>query len=340
MGSEQDRTAQELAKRCAAGQRNPTPCLLQVARNIEHVAQAQKGRLHFIGLQEASRWRELQKRCPSLQGMRVLADKVHFEEIALFFDPSFENLWSATGTISGRPLQVAKFRKAGVLFVVVNVHNHHRHLGTTKLLQEALRNVSGLEQNLADVPKEAVLICLGDWNDPSQKIPGFRPFALCKVPLASQSVSFEDQLPLSCCSTSKGSFQRTDVGDYVLSNYPTSNRVAVGKEIGRLDASDHLPVLAKVRIPDAPKEKLTPSEDGVPFCAVVGFLRSNYINNGKLSITRTLRLQNDIADPNQQPMIDGRPHKGPRVMADARVFSIPPSDANGLVRVVAEVPCR
>ena len=90
------------------------------------------------------------------------------EHIALFYDKKFELVWRESGKVSGRPLQVALFKKKGLHFVVVNVHNNHGALRTVEIMQNALKDVRAIDTQLRCVLRDAVIICLGDRNNPSE----------------------------------------------------------------------------------------------------------------------------------------------------------------------------
>lgn len=254
-GSKQDKSARELAERCGKSDVRPTPCLRQVAENIDAISSQTRSTLSFVGLQEATGWQELQRLSSCLGSLSVLVNKVNSEEIALFYDSSFFKIWTGVGDVSGRPLQVAVFSKLNRYHVIVHVHNNHRAKGTRDMIQSSLMEMPGLQENLQPIPADALLICLGDWNDPSGAIPGFAPFLKCNIPLRHKTVSYEDSLPKSCCSTRRNPTHMHSSGDYVLSSASVRNEipmVSIQDSSGLIrpyvvpDASDHLPVLAEV----------------------------------------------------------------------------------------------
>ncbi len=144
------------------------------------------------------------------------------------------------------------------------------------------------------------------------------------------------------------------VGDYVLSNYPCTNSVSANIS-NALDASDHLPVLAKVQLQQddgvelvgAARRLVSSSAAVLPpvlprrkFCAVLGYVRADYIKDGKMTKGRILRQQNDLADPTTHKQLKGRAHKGAFIREGTKVYAIGPKNVRtGLVPVVADVSC-
>jgi hypothetical protein len=359
-----------LGRRCGQARKTPTPCLVQAARNVDAVVErlARPPGLAFAGIQEASRWPSLQMHSKVLRSMQVLADKHRAEEIALFYASSFEPLWYKLGTVSGRPMQVVLFRHERLQgppqILVVHLHNHHGAKGTKEVIQAALEDVPGLRQLVDGLLEDTVVLCLGDWNDPAGRIPGFAPFArFAQSPLRSKQVTFGGSLPGSCCSTDRHDPSRSSVGDYVLSSLPAApalNEVSRGAlmaasgNAGPLDASDHFPVFARVLL-NGPARPLPSSPSGPPvasagaatpwaarsrpFCVVSGYVRSKHVKDGLLTVRRTLRLQKDLRDPNEYPLLDGREHRGPQVEEGAPLLQLGrPSRSTGLVFVLAEYP--
>jgi hypothetical protein len=191
--------------------------------------------------------------------MDVLAHQLGREDIALFYGPSLHLAWSRLGSVSGRPVQVALFLQGDRDILVVHLHNNHREKGTREVIQASLKAIVGLDSLLAGLTDDTVIVCLGDWNDPLEKIPGFAPFSnFLNSPLKTKRVKYEGELPTSCCSVSERVPSRAMIGDYVLASLPASpalNEVplaslaaASGPGPWPQDASDHFPVFAKVRL--------------------------------------------------------------------------------------------
>lgn len=366
-----------LGERCGKAGATPTPCLVQAAKNVDATIEQIAGPdgVSLVGIQEASRWRDLQKASKFLSGMSVLYDKLHAEEIALFFSSFLDLQWFRLGSVSKRPLQVALFHHRQLprsKLLVVHLHNHHGDKGTKEVIQKSLRAIPELETLVDSLPEDTVILCLGDWNDPQGSIPGFAPFERFRQsPIRKKQVTYMGSLPKSCCSTKPNDHSRSRVGDYVLSSPPSSpalNKVSLtalkeASQVARgvpwlLDASDHFPVYATVRLkaPFKPPSRtaavsaparsteLDPSgrewrAKGGPFCVVSGYVRAKYIEGGLLAARRTLRLQDDLTDPNKQPHLGGRKHRGQTVEEGSPLLQLrKPSASTGLVLVLAKVP--
>ena len=252
-----------IASRCKGAAGQPTPCLLQAAKNIDDAAHSH-GNVSFVGIQEASRSSQLQAKSALLQSMTKIEHKLHKESISLFYNKDFELVWSALGSVSNRPVQVAIFMKELRNYVVVHIHNAHGNRGEVSVIQKSLRDIQNIQAKLKNVPvTDTVVICLGDWNDTKAKIPGFAPFAMIKdVPLQQIRVTYRGTLPKTCCSElNTYPHKMSNVGDYVLSNYECTNhefhtRTALKNPP---DASDHLLVVAKVRLDSSPRNRVKTS---------------------------------------------------------------------------------
>jgi len=346
-GDAKDRTASKLAARCGRELgRQPTQCLLQVARNIETIGEdfAPNG-YDLVGLQEASNWRDLRRHCASLQAMHSIEGRVGREDMVLFYGSMLQLKWHSLGNVSRRPLQVALFHADDREVLVVHLHNGHGKRGTKEVIQSSLAAMD-LHHKIDVLSDDCVIICLGDLNDPDETIPDFAPFAnFDNSKIQKKIVRFQGKLPRSCCSTRENDARRPRAGDYVLSSKPADaavNRIPMKslQQAGDVrDASDHFPVLATVSLP-LRKETVsmgswTPSSK--VFCATVGYIKKKYISSdGRLKKTRRLRLQDDVADPNDNPSLNGAPHRGKQVEKDAPVIELAkPSRRTGLSLILA-----
>ena len=251
----QDASALELAMRCKHDK-----CLLQVAANIDRANEASveagDGPLLAVGLQEATRYADLQAKSRVLNSMQLFAHQKHAEEQALFLDASLRVTWSGVGAVSRRPLQVALAEsEGGHTLLFVNLHNNHHYKGTAACIQTGIANLTPQPPHsriwsdiLSHLPEHVVVIAMGDWNEFHE--PFRLPFALCKTAprhVQTMSLRSDNQPPLSCCSTSeypRKSFKQT--ADYVLSNRGAINVLAPLASLG--DASDHLPVMAIISL--------------------------------------------------------------------------------------------
>lgn len=246
-----DKTASELAKRCERD-----ACLRQVAANIDRAGEAslqeQCGPLLAVGLQEASRHEVLQQQSRVLRDMQVSSHTEGREHLALFLCDALHIAWSGVGHVSKRPLQVVLAQGGGDrTFLFVHFHNNHHQKGTRECIQKGVAgvrpqapHVEDWHSVLSDLPSDAVVIAMGDWNE---FIDGsLRPFALCaQAPQRVQEMrlTYSNNPPLSCCSVRRD-FTRAHPADYVLSNRQVLNRLAPLASAG--DASDHLPVIGTI----------------------------------------------------------------------------------------------
>lgn len=247
-------TAYTLASRCSQHVHNQrtTPCLRQVATNIEHILRTNSG-VDLVGLQEASRYLQIRELSPLLAAMKQYHNTIRGEEIVLYVGPKYNVEWHGYGNVSNRPLQVFRLKthQRGNFVVVVHLHNHHDAKGTPSAIQIGIKNVLNIDRELSKVPANASVVCLGDWNDPQQTIPGFQPFLYCNIPLKTTAVTAEPPYPKSCCSTGLPNDKHmSGIADYVLSNYPTKNALALPLDTLNTqgDASDHYPVIAQVHV--------------------------------------------------------------------------------------------
>ena len=275
--TDQDKTALDLVARCRL---KPGVCLRNVCTNIDAV-DAPSEAPHLVGLQEASNWPTIHQASRVLREMEPFTGRADREEIAMFISNDFQYLWQGMGQVSGRPLQVAKIRhlSTGKVVVVVHVHNNHGTKGTAQCIQKGICNVRGsavsnrrtqaypqhgmgdatrdamasrgsppmykdsIQDGLGDVAEDAVVICMGDWNDPDRRLVRIKPFQLCAdLKIRDAEVCAGQFLPFTCCNGMPGGRIRM-TGDYVSANRPTSNWVA---EHVNDDASDHLAARAQV----------------------------------------------------------------------------------------------
>jgi len=322
-GSKLDKSALELAQRC---KKTPsqiagvTVCLLQVCANIDAIAEL--GKLHIVGLQEASNWQKIQTQSLALRDMKPIAGKLHAEKIVLFVSSEFEILWEGMGAVSNRPLQVAHLRHipTETSIVVIHLHNNHGEKGTRQHIQKGISAIVGISEGLRDVRDSDPVICLGDWNDPKSTLAHLKPFERCSLlNIRNVSVSTEMPLPKSCCST-KTNDQRPFPGDYVTSNYATTNEIpqVVLHSLIKKDASDHFPVLGTVEVPS--HEIQHPQ-----YCVNVGFIASKYLTNDSI-ITKTQRLR-----------LDEKGHvteQGARVKAGDKVYILGVNDKNSMILAI------
>ena len=248
-------TAYALASRCSQHGRDQhtTPCLRQVATNIEHILRTNSG-VDLVGLQEASRYYQIRELSPLLAAMKQYHNTINHEEIVLYVGPKYNVEWHGYGNVSKRPLQVfrLKHHQRGNFVVVVHLHNNHDAKGTPHQIQIGIKNVVNINHELSKVPANASVVCLGDWNDPRQTIPGFQPFLYCNIHLNKTAVTADPPYPKSCCITGLPNDKHMlGVADYVLSNYPTKNALALHQDMLNTqgDASDHYPVIAEVHVP-------------------------------------------------------------------------------------------
>ena len=252
IGSEEDKSALPLARRCATSlvQHSPTQCLLQVVRNIDKAADISGG-LDVIGLQEASAWSEIQLRSRELADKTAIVTKVGQEELVLFVGRTYHVQWSGSGSVSGRPLQVVRLRHilSGCCIILVHFHNNHMEKGTDALLQQAIADVVDINSALVNASK-CTVICMGDWNDSYEVRNGFRPFSLCVSPsnVKNITVSTGGGIPKSCCSTKSKNKHMRFVSDYVLSNKRCQNDLPLDLlvDLSYKDASDHYAIRAIV----------------------------------------------------------------------------------------------
>jgi len=257
LGSEEDSSAVQLAKRCAAtaDEGAPNKCLFQVARNID-LAGSLCGGLDLIGLQEASAWDAIRDNSKELRGKTPVVTRVGKEDLVLFVGGRYHIQWVGHGDVSGRPLQVVRLQdvRSGSCVVVVHFHNNHKEKGTSELLQRSIASVVDVGSAL-DVTGDLTVICMGDWNDSLDARRGFQPFLLCGCPsdVAVTSVSATSTMPRTCCSTASEDKRMKFVSDYVLSNRWCRNDVPARLlvDMMRHDASDHYAVLATVGRKDA-----------------------------------------------------------------------------------------
>jgi hypothetical protein len=251
-GSEEDKSALPLAKRCAKSAEGSSPnyCLLQVARNIDK-AGSLCGGLDLIGLQEASAWKELQATSRELAEKTPVDVRVGKEELVLFVGSRYYIQWAGGGEVSGRPLQVVLLqdKRGGGYTVVVHFHNNHKEKGTSDILQQSIANVKDVGWAL-DHAGDCTVICMGDWNDSLKARRGFKPFLRCKCSpdTVAMCVSAASTLPRTCCSTDVYDKNMKFVSDYVLSNRWCKNEVPVPLLLDMMlhDASDHYAVLATI----------------------------------------------------------------------------------------------
>lgn len=259
----QTSSAAALATRCAAAKdrvaAEHSPCLVQAAKNIDAHFQGAA----FVGLQESSLWRELRSQSAVLRRMNYITHATRLrggDEATLLYSSSYGLLWEGKGFVykpehrslreRPRPIVVALFEelRSGRRVLVTNVHNVHvNRTARGRVIQEALRDVPGIEGALRELPATTLLICMGDWNDKQGALQGFAPFALCPSLLIKDvTVRSVTELPLTCCSTRNPPGYMPSPGDYVLSNYPVENEVIAFPE--GPDASDHFPVRAKIYV--------------------------------------------------------------------------------------------
>jgi hypothetical protein len=112
------------------------------------------------------------------------------------------------------------------------------------------------------------------------------------------------------------------VGDHVLSNRETFNKVALHENILQgHDASEHFPVLGMIKLISEQKV-LDPEErqQVVRPPLFRGYVKEQYIKDGFLRKTRQLRLQNNMLDPVSNKDTDGISHMGVLLPEGSSVF--------------------
>lgn len=256
--AKRDTASQPLARMCAEA--GDDRCLKSVAKAIDSV-----GPVDFVLLQEATRHRAIAKASTTLSRMQSVACKVKMEECVTFVSPAYNILQSvhgdlaATSSDGGRAFQVIVCERDGHTYIVVNCHNGQsdnsgRYNMQTKL-SAALDKVS---RNLRISSASTSVLVGGDFNDRGRfnfwEDGGFRPFKLAKVHtgVKNKRVTMSHKPPRTCCDPSgrPGASNAEDIGDYIMGDEAYNVRNVVVRL--KAPASDHLPVLARMRATQQP----------------------------------------------------------------------------------------
>ena len=118
-------------------------CIVNIANNIESV-----GKLDFVGLQEASNFKELIKKCNNLKQMKYIHHKVVEADMVSFYNPKLFDLKSIkVGRLTGkdvkdgRPYQIIYLRHKtnNKIFMFINVHCPHETQSKAKYTTDQLQ---------------------------------------------------------------------------------------------------------------------------------------------------------------------------------------------------------
>ncbi len=259
-------SAARLGKKCVPTKHNPrlTICAENMAHTIDNVATRVPGAsIDFVAVQEASRWRELQKAAvKSLANMRSFGSIQGYTEMVTFYDMNKYNLDKehAGGYNTERPFQILVFKNildaSGIIFI--NTHNPH-----PSEMPQSRFNFSDMDthlskaitaMNLSDAEKAYRIIIAGDFNETgwyeiSQNVKrSWAPFSTAGI---TTTVSIGDPIYSCCMPDGEWKDHRTGAlaeghrgGDYIFDSHAAANiKLPIGYKPLKLQ-SDHLPVVA------------------------------------------------------------------------------------------------
>lgn len=262
-------SASVLGGKCIPTAHNPrlTICAQNMANTIDSVASASNGSsLDFVGLQEASRWGELQQAAKnSLAKMTAIANVRGNTEIVTFYNAAKYRLSKtySRGYNDDRPFQISifenQFDASGTIFI--NTHNPHSFPFNS--MSEALTKAAQV-MNLSDIEKKYRIIMTGDFNDTGWNefamnghINPWTPFSYTNnhgqhIKYIDTTVSIGKTIVYTCCKgdgnwkdhTTGALAEGHRGGDYIFdSEAPAIIQVPNGYKPLDLQ-SDHLPVVA------------------------------------------------------------------------------------------------
>lgn len=243
-----------------------TICAQNMANTIDKAASSLGvPDLDFVGLQEASRWGELQKAAKnSLSKMTAIGNVQGYTEIVTFYNNTKYKLSKAyaRGYDKDRPFQITVFKNvfdsSGTIFI--NTHNPHGYPFNS--MSTELTKAAQI-MNLSDQEKKYRIIMTGDFNDTgwhelSTKghITPWTPFSYkdsygTQITYIDTKVSISNTPVYTCCQPDgnwddgSGHIARGwRGGDYIFDSKTAANiQVPPGYTPLNLQ-SDHLPVVA------------------------------------------------------------------------------------------------
>ena len=307
--SDKDATGIVVAKDCIAKSKDKSklfPCVDNLKTTLNKIENNSGGySFDFVGLQEASNWNKILD-AQSLNKMMYVHTKNGNAELIIFYNQDKFTLNAIQyGTIAtpGRPFIILFLTKKNdeEPYVVINMHNAHNIDVQTLMKELSKQGTNGIRidssnpiQNFQNIELQPVvdisdiiqrehnIIVMGDTNDH-----GHNNYwnTANNFQILRQKVFCTKQPPNSCCKISPNTGNYNLYGDYIMTNdkltFITDNTIPEANLIEPV--SDHKPVYAILQ--QTPKIKMHKIK-------MYKLKDSNY--------PKTLRLQNDITDPNAQ----------------------------------------
>lgn len=245
-----------------------TTCSEAMGKAIDGYAQ----RYDFVGLQEASNWRDFRFLAPNTLGkmQAITRPRSGSEEMVIFYDPNrfTHRFTSMNGDMGrGRPIMVNLFTDdQGARYAYVNLHNCHAGCSFQKLthaIDDALRHTgehdndsNPIKRSAADYAvvaqflSEARIIVTGDFNEVAYQQTGdnevsWPPFFDAGIDTRTKV----EDAPTTCCSTRipwrcSGLEPWCRPGDYVFDSASAARPFVPAGYDDTVPQSDHKPVLA------------------------------------------------------------------------------------------------
>lgn len=215
----------------------------------------------FVGLQEATNWKLIQKSSTVLSKMNAIGYNPNHEDIVIFYDKNKYELDDNDNCITGH--MKTNGRPFMILFLTIKkksnpddnqniciINAHSDHNGDIYEFDFYLKNILIKYKNYDNYLekfKTYNIIMMGDFNDDLNKKKSFVIFTddFFKIPNGRKLYGTNKEK--SCCSGSLvGKYIMSKAYDHILS---TSNRI-ITQVHNVKRASDHMPIIATIQFPN------------------------------------------------------------------------------------------